>query len=53
LEFEIGGAIDGSHAAASEFAVEAVAIAQDATECRDAGAQILREKLGLLGIEHA
>jgi len=52
LEFEIGGAIDGSHAAAAEFAVEAVAIAEDGAECWDARAQIFREKLGLLGIEH-
>lgn len=52
MELEIGGAIDRAHAAASEFAVEAVTIAQDGAQRRDVRAQIVGEELGLLRVEH-
>src|SRR5215210_5345564 len=53
LELEIGGAIDGTHTAASEFAVEPVAFAQDCAGTGDSGAQLIRKDEGLLGVDHA
>ncbi len=51
MEFEIGGAIDSAHSAATEFAVEAIALAQHCARCgKRSRPQLIREDLRLLGI---
>ena len=50
LEFEIGGAIDRAHSAATEFAVESIAFTQDRPERGDTRSQLIRKDARLGGI---
>jgi hypothetical protein len=52
FEFEVSRAIDRAHAAAAEFAVEAVAFAQNGAERQPDGAQLARENFCVLRIKH-
>src|SRR6185369_3539145 len=52
LQFEIRCAIDRAHAAAAEFAVEPVTVAQDRAWRETGMTKFVRENLGLLRVRH-
>jgi len=52
LKFEIGGAIDGTHATATEFTVESIAVAQNRADKGNSRAQLIRKDARLLGVDH-
>src|ERR1700752_415325 len=48
LQFQIGGAIDSSHATASELTIESVAVTQNCAQEGDSRAQLIRKDARLL-----
>jgi hypothetical protein len=52
MEFKISSAIHNAHTAATQLAVESVALAQDGAESGKARSQLIREDTRLLRIGH-